>query len=88
MFGEMTNGGRIRQSFPGARDLTSTEGSEYGPVEFTREDVDALLHERIKYKSKYNYKVSLSLSLSFLDLSVSCNLLKQVYLSKGFSFFL
>ncbi|CDY29282.1 BnaC01g19340D [Brassica napus] len=56
MFGEMTNGGRIRQSFPGARDLTSTEGSEYGPVEFTREDVDALLHERIKYKSKYNYK--------------------------------
>nr|VDC75285.1 unnamed protein product [Brassica rapa] len=56
MVGEMTNGGRIRQSFPGARDLTSTEGSEYGPVEFTREDVDALLHERIKYKSKYNYK--------------------------------
>ena len=45
MVGEMTNGGRIRQSFPGARDLTSTEGSEYGPVEFTREDVDALLHE-------------------------------------------
>lgn len=68
----MTNGGRIRQSFPGARDLTSTEGSEYGPVEFTREDVDALLHERIKYKSKYNYKVS----LSFLDLSVSCNFTK------------
>lgn len=61
MVGEMTNGGRIRQSFAGARDLTSTEGSEYGPVEFTREDVDALLHERIKYKSKYNYKVDLSL---------------------------
>ncbi|VVB15956.1 unnamed protein product [Arabis nemorensis] len=56
MVGEMTNNGRIRQAFPGTRDLTSTEGSEYGPVEFTREDVDALLHERIKYKSKYNYK--------------------------------
>ncbi|ESQ54555.1 hypothetical protein EUTSA_v10024503mg [Eutrema salsugineum] len=56
MVGEMPNGGRIRQAFPGTKDLTSTEGSEYGPVEFTREDVDALLHERIKYKSKYNYK--------------------------------
>ncbi|KFK29228.1 hypothetical protein AALP_AA7G106500 [Arabis alpina] len=56
MVGEMTNNGRIRQAFPGTRDLTSTEGSEYGPLEFTREDVEALLHERIKYKSKYNYK--------------------------------
>ncbi|KAL1203039.1 Kinesin-like protein KIN-14M [Cardamine amara subsp. amara] len=55
MVGEMTNNGRSRQAFP-ARDLTSNEGSEYGPVDFTREDVEALLHERIKYKSKYNYK--------------------------------
>ncbi|CAB79573.1 kinesin-related protein katB [Arabidopsis thaliana] len=56
MVGEMTNNGRIRPSFP-VKDLTSNEGSEYGgPVEFTREDVETLLHERIKYKSKYNYK--------------------------------
>lgn len=63
----MANNGRIRSASPvvnGSKDLTpnsapaSTTGSEYGPVEFTREDVEALLNERIKYKSKFNYKVS------------------------------
>ncbi|CAA7049212.1 unnamed protein product [Microthlaspi erraticum] len=61
----MANNGRIRSAFPvanGSKDLTSnsapasTAGSEYGPVEFTRDDVEALLNERIKYKSKFNYK--------------------------------
>jgi len=61
----MANNGRIRSAFPvtnGSKDLTpnsapaSTTGSEYGPVEFTREDVETLLNERIKYKSKFNYK--------------------------------
>ncbi|VVB15958.1 unnamed protein product [Arabis nemorensis] len=65
MVGAMANNGRIRSAFPvanGSKDLTpnsapaSTAGSEYGPVEFTREDVEALLNERIKYKSKFNYK--------------------------------
>ncbi|KAL1206514.1 Kinesin-like protein KIN-14N [Cardamine amara subsp. amara] len=65
MVGAMANNGRIRSAFPvpnGAKDLTpnsapeSTAGSEYGPVEFTREDIEALLNERIKYKSKFNYK--------------------------------
>ncbi|KAF8055299.1 hypothetical protein N665_1299s0001 [Sinapis alba] len=65
MVGAMANNGRIRSAFPvmnGSKDLTpdsapvSTTGSEYGQVEFTREDVEALLNERIKYKSKFNYK--------------------------------
>ncbi|CAF1759921.1 hypothetical protein F2Q70_00004983 [Brassica cretica] len=65
MVGAMANNGRIRSAFPvtnGSKDLTpnsapaSTAGSEYGPVEFSREDVEALLNERIKYKSKFNYK--------------------------------
>ncbi|AED96525.1 putative minus-end-directed kinesin ATPase [Arabidopsis thaliana] len=65
MVGAMANNGRIRSAFPvtnGSKDLTpnsapaSTTGSEYGPVEFTREDVETLLNERIKYKSKFNYK--------------------------------
>ncbi|KAF3568288.1 hypothetical protein DY000_02017092 [Brassica cretica] len=65
MVGAMANNGRIRSAFPvtnGSKDLTpnsataSTTGSEYGPVEFSREDVEALLNERIKYKSKFNYK--------------------------------
>ncbi|CAH8297909.1 unnamed protein product [Eruca vesicaria subsp. sativa] len=65
MVGAMANNGRIRSAFPvanGSKDLTqnsatgSTAGSEYGQVEFTREDVEALLNERIKYKSKFNYK--------------------------------
>ncbi|KAL0682094.1 hypothetical protein Bca4012_048941 [Brassica carinata] len=65
MVGTMANNGRIRSAFPvanGSKDLTpdsapvSTAGSECGQVEFTREDVEALLNERIKYKSKFNYK--------------------------------
>ncbi|XP_010482874.1 PREDICTED: kinesin-like protein KIN-14N [Camelina sativa] len=65
MVGAMANNGRIRSASPvtnGSKDLTpnsapaSTTGSEYGPVEFTREDVETLLNERIKYKSKFNYK--------------------------------
>ncbi|XP_009127074.1 kinesin-like protein KIN-14N [Brassica rapa] len=65
MVGTMANNGRIRPAFPvanGSKDLTpdsapvSTAGSECGQVEFTREDVEALLNERIKYKSKFNYK--------------------------------
>ena len=73
----MANNGRIRSAFPvtnGSKDLTpnsapvSTTGSEYGPVEFTREDVETLLNERIKYKSKFNYKVS-TFSPTSLNLS-------------------
>ncbi|CAN7038997.1 hypothetical protein BRARA_B01366 [Brassica rapa] len=65
MVGTMASNGRIRPAFPvanGSKDLTpdsapvSTAGSECGQVEFTREDVEALLNERIKYKSKFNYK--------------------------------
>ncbi|KAJ4911318.1 Kinesin-3 [Raphanus sativus] len=65
MVGTMANNGRIRSASPvtnGSKDLTpdsapvSTAGSECGQVEFTREDVEALLNERIKYKSKFNYK--------------------------------
>ncbi|XP_038685654.1 kinesin-like protein KIN-14N [Tripterygium wilfordii] len=60
-----TNNGIIRRAFSvvnGGQDLlpnsnpTSNAGSEYGGFEFTREDVDALLSEKMKYKNKYNYK--------------------------------
>lgn len=59
---------RIRQALSlmnGSQDLgsesapPSNAGSEFGGVEFTREDVEALLNERMKHKSKYNYKVCL-----------------------------
>ncbi|XP_019089381.1 PREDICTED: kinesin-like protein KIN-14N isoform X3 [Camelina sativa] len=65
MVGAMANNGRIRSASPvinGSKDLTpnsapaSTTGSEYGPVEFTRDYIETLLNERIKYKSKFNYK--------------------------------
>ncbi|GLU23542.1 hypothetical protein SLE2022_395400 [Rubroshorea leprosula] len=57
--------GRIRQSYSllnGTPDLgsnstpASTAGSEYGAIEFTREDVEALLTEKMRCKSKFNYK--------------------------------
>ncbi|GLT83486.1 hypothetical protein SLE2022_017730 [Rubroshorea leprosula] len=59
------HGARIRQSYSlvnGTPDLgsnstpASTAGSEYGGVEFTREDVEALLTEKMRCKSKFNYK--------------------------------
>lgn len=85
MVGEMTNNGRIRPSFP-VKDLTSNEGSEYGgPVEFTREDVEALLHERIKYKSKYNYKVSPFLSF-FIALIVMFGFVSEIEISQFMQF--
>ncbi|XP_044472709.1 kinesin-like protein KIN-14M isoform X2 [Mangifera indica] len=70
-FGEKMVGtainGRIRQAFSvvnGVQDLgpnsnpASIAGSECGTIEFTREDVQALLNEKMKYKNKYNYKIS------------------------------
>ncbi|XP_031270349.1 kinesin-like protein KIN-14N [Pistacia vera] len=59
------NNGRLRQAFSvvnGVQDLgpnsnpASIAGSECGAIEFTREDVQALLNEKMKYKNKYNYK--------------------------------
>ncbi|KAG8637066.1 kinesin-like protein KIN-14N isoform X2 [Manihot esculenta] len=64
MVGTATNG-RMRQAFSivnGEQELVPTSaphsnaGSECGGIEFTREDVDALLNERMKYKNKFNYK--------------------------------
>lgn len=36
----------------------SIAGSDCGSVEFTRDDVEALLNERIKPKNKFSLKVS------------------------------
>ncbi|GAV87783.1 Kinesin domain-containing protein [Cephalotus follicularis] len=64
MVGTDTNG-KVRQAFSivnGGQDLAlnsapgSNTGSECGGIEFTREDVDTLLNEKMKYKNKYNYK--------------------------------
>lgn len=62
------NGSRTRQAFTvvnGGLDLHmaggpgpgSSAGSECGSVEFTREDVEALLNEKMKTKNKFNLKV-------------------------------
>ncbi|XP_022716966.1 kinesin-like protein KIN-14N [Durio zibethinus] len=57
--------GRLRLAFSlvnGSQDLgpnsapASNAGSECGGIEFTREDVEALVSEKIKYKNKFNYK--------------------------------
>ncbi|XVE50512.1 hypothetical protein DITRI_Ditri01bG0168100 [Diplodiscus trichospermus] len=59
------NNGRLRLAFSlvnGSQDLgpdsapASNAGSECGGIEFTREDVEALVSEKMKYKSKFNYK--------------------------------
>lgn len=64
------NSGRFRLAFSlvnGSQDLgpnstpTSIAGSECGGIEFTRDDVEALLSEKMKSKSKFNYKVSVFL---------------------------
>lgn len=73
MVGTATNG-RARQAFSyvnGGYDMSpgsapaSNAGSECGGIEFTREDVEALLRERPKRKDKFNLKVSGILSNSF-----------------------
>ncbi|KAG4986978.1 hypothetical protein JHK86_034669 [Glycine max] len=57
--------GRTRLSFGavnGGHDLgpssapPSNAGSDYGIIEFTREDVEALLNEKAKRKDRFNYK--------------------------------
>lgn len=58
--------GRTRQAFTvvnGKHDLSpgsappSNAGSDCGIIEFTREDVEALLNEKAKKKDRFNYKV-------------------------------
>lgn len=69
------NNGRLRLAFSlvnGSQDLgpnsapVSNAGSECGGIEFTREDVEALVNEKMKYKNKFNYKVSLCVCVSFV----------------------
>ncbi|KAK8527287.1 hypothetical protein V6N13_085130 [Hibiscus sabdariffa] len=64
MVGTATNG-RLRLAFSlvnGSQDLCpnsappSNAGSECGGIEFTREDVEALVNEKMKSKNKFNYK--------------------------------
>ncbi|KAE8703195.1 Kinesin-1 [Hibiscus syriacus] len=59
------NNGRLRLAFSlvnGSQDLgsdsapPSNAGSECGGIEFSREDVEALMNEKMKYKNKFNYK--------------------------------
>ncbi|KAE8704048.1 Kinesin-1 [Hibiscus syriacus] len=59
------NNGRLRLAFSlvnGSQDLDpnsappSNAGSECGGIEFTREDVEALVNEKMKYRNKFNYK--------------------------------
>ncbi|GFP79201.1 kinesin-3, partial [Phtheirospermum japonicum] len=48
------NGGQDLQPIIGS---ASNCGCECGVIEFTKEDVEALLNERLKIKNKFNYKV-------------------------------
>ncbi|GFP87914.1 kinesin-3, partial [Phtheirospermum japonicum] len=48
------NGG---QNLPLISGSASDCGSECGVIEFTKEDVEPLLNERLKIKNKFNYKV-------------------------------
>lgn len=66
------NTGRGRQPFASvnkgpeanrANDVVSTEGSECSIVEFTREDVEALLNEKFKKGNPFDSKVSFILSI-------------------------
>ncbi|TQD76540.1 hypothetical protein C1H46_037912 [Malus baccata] len=66
MVGPAKNG-RVRHAFSvvnGGQELgpssapVSNAGSESGGIEFTREDVDALLNERPKRKDRFSLKVS------------------------------
>ena len=70
------NGGRMppRQIFSdvnGGQDTvirvgpTSNAGSDCGAIEFTREDVESLLHEKIRTKNKFSLKVSFMLFFFF-----------------------
>lgn len=63
------NGIRTRQAFSvvnGGQDLPmaggtgpgSSAGSECGSIEFTREDVEALLNVKVKAKNKFDLKVT------------------------------
>ncbi|KAL3645470.1 hypothetical protein CASFOL_010650 [Castilleja foliolosa] len=61
----LDTGVRVRKAFSdvnGGQDLppnsgsASDCGSECGVIEFTKEDVEALLNERLKIKNKFNYK--------------------------------
>lgn len=64
MVGTPINNGRAFMVVNGGHDLgpssapPSNAGSDCGIIEFTREDVEALLNEKAKRKDRFNYKVS------------------------------
>ncbi|CAI0437083.1 unnamed protein product [Linum tenue] len=76
MVGTANVSGRMRLAFSivnGEQELApgseppSNAGSEYGAnIEFTREDVETLLSEKMRYKSKYNYKERCETMLDYI----------------------
>ncbi|CAL1354388.1 unnamed protein product [Linum trigynum] len=55
------------QELAPSSDPPSNAGSEYGAnIEFTREDVETLLNEKMRYKSKYNYKERCETMLDYI----------------------
>ncbi|XP_071730198.1 kinesin-like protein KIN-14N isoform X2 [Rutidosis leptorrhynchoides] len=70
-----TNGGRMQQVFAvvnGGQDHgmrvgpTSSVGSDYGVIEFTREDVEALLNEKIRPKNKFSLKEKCDVMMEYI----------------------
>lgn len=63
MVGTPTNGRRLSFSMVnGGQEVCSIASSDCGGIEFTKEDVEALLNEKLKRKDRFNLKVSPSFS--------------------------
>lgn len=58
----VVNGG---QDLPPINGPLSNSASDCGVIEFTKEDVDALLNEKLRIKNKFNYKVCWSGDFAF-----------------------
>ncbi|CAK9142309.1 unnamed protein product [Ilex paraguariensis] len=76
-----TNTSRTRQAFTvvnGGQDLAavvrpaSNAGSDCGSLEFTKEDVEALLSEKMKTKNKYNIKEKCDLMTEYIKKLRQC----------------
>lgn len=52
----------------------SVAGSDCGVIELTKEDIVALLNEKLKIKNKYNYKVSQTCDFFFLVIGSALSL--------------
>ncbi|XP_051133552.1 kinesin-like protein KIN-14N [Andrographis paniculata] len=67
----VVNGGGS-EDLPPASGPPSIAGSDYGAIEFTGEDVGALLHEKIRVKNKFNYKEKIEQMADYIKRLKQC----------------